>query len=268
MTIPSLLTIRGVDNANLGLALTGLPEAFSAPPHEWPSHVIPGRAGVHRTTDLPVIGPRFITVDGIILADDYADANDKLDTLKALTSQVGCEIVFAHTNDRAFYGRRVSFVAQPWQSGTADGDVLVSMRFQCDDPYQVELSPTPQEGEADEALEIEVASGPTHYVARITGTTGGIVNPHLILKDYDGVTIADIACTLSLAENDYIEVDSLRQTIVKSVSSVVTAALDIVPAGTVIPPLLPAHADIPEEDWPTIETSDGDLTVTAPLRWE
>jgi phage-related protein len=108
----------------------------------------------------------------------------------------------------------------------------------------------------------EAAVGP---IIRITGI---VSNPTITLKDYTGAAIATLVLTISLpGASDYVEIDCERQTIVKSVASVLSSAADTLSGGDFIE-LDPKDADTVTPTWPSLSVAygSGSGTATATFR--
>lgn len=265
-----IVSLDGVDADALGLALKGaLPGVFPSPDTTYPVADVPYFDGAWLSSDRGRVGARVLTLDGMIMQDTLADAEDAMQALKDAVSDRLVGIAFDHADGRAYYGVNQSCTAQIFQEGQGTlGWLSVSLTFLCPDPYAVDLAPFVHSGVAADRVPVLVGTGPTYGEYLITAMGASVTDPVLTLRDHAGNALGTLETDITIADGDWLRVrniDGLELT--KSVSGTVTSADDVLLAGYHDLIVSSRDGDRLAESWPTVEVDEGYLTVTGWRRW-
>jgi hypothetical protein len=134
----------------------------------------------------------------------------------------------------------------------------VTLSFMSLDPLWYATSQSAVTFTTDTAMALGTA--PVAPVIRITGT---LADPTITLKDHSGATVTTLGLTITQAgASDYVEIDCGAQTIVRSVSSVLSDAISTLSSGYFFE-LDPADADTVTPTWPSLSIAYGSGSGTA-----
>jgi len=234
MASTSVMYVDDVDTSADGLvvaSVTGLGDVPTVEPitrERW------GWQGLLETApSVPKIKPRVITVTGILKAASVATLETNLDTLKRRFTANSQRVRFVNIANREWIARLTELAITPVGQGGqfVNPWVNITLKLTALDPYGYDTSDTTVTSITDSDKAAAVGTAPSRPVLRCTGAA---TNPLWTYKDGSGNTITTLQLTISVAGGDYVEVDCEAMTIKKSVSSVITDALDTLTSGDFI----------------------------------
>jgi hypothetical protein len=258
--------LGGVDADALGLSITGLPDAWSAPPSPWETLGVPRYAGARLRRATPDVGPRTLVVEGIVRAATAVDAEVSLQALKDAVSERSVPIRYGYQPDRQYWGVLQGFGAGLFAPGNLGGWASVQLSFLLADPYAVDIAPTLATGGAGVRVPIALGTGPTYVYAEVLGPA---TTPVLTYRDHAGRVIGTFTGNASLSDSTALVVDGTDggDAWVRNGAGARTPVLLTASAGYRFPVFSPRDGVRGMESWPTIETSTGTLSVTYARRW-
>jgi hypothetical protein len=261
----NVVYIDGVDIETLGISVTGLPSAWSAPLSPWATQDVPQWDGTRLVRSRADIGARTLELTGLVAADNATDAETTLQTFKDAISGRLVEIRYGYQATRAYYGVLQACEAGLFSPTNLGGWALVEMSFLLPDPYAVDLSLSVVSGATAERVPVQVGTGPTWATVQVVGAA---TTPTLTFRDHSGAAIGTMAFTGSLLSTDSFVVDSTEGgEVTKLTSGVASNALSLLTAGYAFPIFQPRDGVRSASLWPTIETSAGSVIVTYARRW-
>jgi hypothetical protein len=258
--------LGGVDADALGLSITGLPDAWSAPPSPWSVLDVPRYAGARLRRETPDIGPRTLVVEGIIRAASAVDAEVALQALKDAVSERSVPIRYGYQADRQYWGVLQSFSSGLFAPGNLGGWASVQLAFLLLDPYAVDIAPTVATGGAAVRVPIALGTGPTYVYAEVLGPA---TTPVLTYRDHAGQVLGTFTSNTTLTDAQALVVDGTDggDAWIRSASGARAAVLQNVSAGYRFPVFSPRDGVRALASFPTIETSAGTVSVTYARRW-
>jgi hypothetical protein len=257
--------LGGVDANALGLSLTALPGAWSAPATPYATLTVPQYDGVRLTRARPDVGARTIELVGLLRNDTAAAAETAVQTLKDAVLQRLVPIRFGFQPSREYRGVCQAFEADLFAPGNLAGWCRVALSFLLPDPWAVDVTPTALGGAAGVRLPVEVGTGPTWAVVRVEGAA---TTPTLTYRNYAGTVLGTLAYGDSLAAGDALVVDAVRGgEVTRYTAGTASNGLEDTAAGFSFPEFSPRDAVRSASAWPTVETDSGTLTVTYARRW-
>jgi hypothetical protein len=253
----SIVTINGVDLATLNVSLTGLPGAFSAPAATWDAVAITQRPGLLVTRSRPELAPRTLALSVLLRGTDRADAEAKLQTLKAELYDGPATIAFDWqvSPARSYVGYVQGVEAEFFAQGISDW-LAVSLTFLLADPFAVEDTLQTDTDTPPAPLDVLVGTAPTEAVVTIDGPA---VDPVLTFRDHTGATIGTMAFSHTLGASDKLIVDGRDGgQVTLDTGGVLSNGLPLVTTQFYgLPVFRPEDADPSVPAWPTVESSTG-----------
>ncbi len=249
----SELLIDGTDaKAAVGFRLLDAPGDFDSPETTYEEATIPGRRGMVRMSNEPIVSARDGLITGYIVADDEDDLTDKLDALRVLCRQGRHDVTLTIVNRASLerVGRLVRIACSPTPPAFIASKVPVELHFRYADPVASETTPTTVSGAEDEAVECPLGTEESHPVITLTGAT----DPVVTYKNAAGDTIGSMTIDTGGVSVDVV-IDCAELTIAVDGDD----APESLTAGDFFT-LDPDDAD--GEDGPTIETDSGALSAT------
>lgn len=258
MGAQSVLYIDDFDMATLGLVVrevTGLSDTPTVAPRTRERY---GRAGVLEVAAYPQVAPRTFLVSGALGAATPAALETALDTLKGKFVGATQRARFVNNATREWVVRLAECTVTPFP-GPQFLHVYrqVTLKLLALDPYGYDTSNTVVGSIGNSDVAVAQGSAPSRPVIRVTGAA---TNPLLTYKNGGGTTLRTMQLTCSIAGGDYVEVDSALMTIKKSVSSVISDALDYLTSGDFI-------VFDPADGTPTLRCSSGTGQATYKKAW-
>lgn len=202
----SIVTINGVALDLLGADPTELPAVFSAPSADWQNVQIPQRRGVFLTRATPQVGARSLNMQVLLRGTDAADAEDRLQDLKALVYGRPCTIAFSWMVNpaRTYVGYCEGVEASFFAAGIT-GWLAVSLAFVLPDPYAMESAQQSVTVTPTASASIMVGTAPTEAVVTVSGAA---TNPTVIWRDSAGAELGRIETALTLGGSDTLVIDA------------------------------------------------------------
>jgi hypothetical protein len=253
----SIVTINGVALDTLYADPTDLTGVFSAPPAEWQSVAIPYRPGVFLTRAAPQVGARVLEIQVLLRGTDAADAEDKLQDLKALVYARASTIEFDWMiNPARLYIGYCQAVEASFFAVGITGWLTVSLSFLLLDPYAVESAQQSVTVTPTASASIMVGTAPTEAIVTVSGAA---TNPTVIWRDYTGTELGRIETTLTLAAADALVIDAREGgSVVVTRSGTPENGLQYVSNATYTFPVIPLSAVDPvTPTWATVNSSGG-----------
>jgi hypothetical protein len=253
----SIVTINGVALDTLYADPTDLTGVFSAPPAEWQSVAIPYRPGVFLTRASPQVGARVLEIQVLLRGTDAADAEEKLQDLKALVYARASTIEFDWMiNPARLYIGYCQAVEASFFAVGITGWLTVSLSFLLLDPYAVESAQQSVTVTPTASASIMVGTAPTEAIVTVSGAA---TNPTVIWRDYTGAELGRIETTLTLAAADTLIIDAREGgSVVVTRTGTPENGLHYVSNATYTFPVIPLSAvDPATPTWATVNSSGG-----------
>lgn len=264
MGAASAIFVNDFDLVSLGFHVSEIRGARGGTRHTARTFELPGRAGKGLASGTPSIAPRVVVVDGVLKADTVADVVTNLHRLKGLVARGLLELRFSDDDTRILRARIQDVGAPPIPMQLIQTTVRVSLVFECLDPYWYDVSDTVQAFGAS-ATDMLLGEAVSRPVIKVTGVA---TNPVVTYRDSGGTLVESMTFgAFTIAAGDFLTIDCDKLTITKSVSSVVTNAIDELTAGDFIT-LDPIDGDPGTPVWPTLEVSSGSGEATYQKAWQ
>lgn len=248
-----ILKLDGSDVfTTFGLAVADLNAVWAGPTRSFDEVTIPGHEGSVATLLTPTVEARDLIFTAELGGTSASDYETKLDALKYGVYRQSVTVLPGNHTDREIVG---DVVAMPVTMPYFEMDLgRVEIRIRCRDPFFHKTSATTVT--ASETVDVETPLG-THSSLPVI-TIESATDPVVLYKNSSGTTLG----TFTLAGTGDFIVDCAAQTV--SLDGTRNDALMV--AGDFF--ALDPHDGVPStSDWPTVRTSDGDLTVTFTERY-
>lgn len=249
----SELLIDGADaKAVAGFRLLDAPGDFDSPETTYEEATIPGRRGMVRMSNAPVVSARDGVITGYILAADEDDLTEKLDALRLLCRQGRHDVTLTIVNRSSLerVGRLVRIACSPTPPAFIATKVPLELHFRYADPVARETTPTTVAGAEDTPVECALGTEESYPVITLTGA----IDPHVTYKNANGDPIGSMTIsTGGLSVDVVIDCDELTITVDGDDAPEALTAGDFFA-------LDPDDGD--DETGPTIETDSGALSAT------
>jgi predicted phage tail component-like protein len=257
----SALRVNGFDLSDLGLAVGAWPGLLDIPTTSPEPQALPGRAGGVLTTVEVAVGTRDVTIRGTLIAASVAEARDRWHKIKARLDQGLVELVFGDEPTLRIHALLRSGEMVPYGHATSAGGGKVSLQFLCPDPYRESIEPTIVAiGSAPTPLPMGTA--PVAPIIQLMGAT----DPILTYRDQAGEIRGQLALTVTLEANDYLDINGPTSGMTLVESGVRSNGIGALTAGTFL--VLDARdGDLGTGAWPTLEVSSGTGIVLYRKRW-
>lgn len=227
---------------------------------------VPGRAGeLALTGALGTMSPRTVTVYGTLLAASAAALVAARRDLIERASRGLIELRTVDAPDVMHQGILTGLVTAAYDRqfrAVGRKGERVTLTFTCLDPRAYSTAPTVV-ALATTRAPCPLGSAPVAPLVRIFGAA---TNPVLTYRGISGVVRQSLGFTLTLAAADFLEIDCEAKTVTKSVSGVVSNAIDTLSSGD-FPTLDPGDGDYGASAWPTLELSAGAGEVAYRKAW-
>lgn len=248
------------DLADFGFVVDAHPDVFAWPSLTRPTAQIPGQLASVPLATRPTGALREFRVGGTVVGATLAAALANARNLIGWCARA-VAVKTAHDASTFLQVALGNVTAEPLLplAGSLFG-VAVTLTFQATtDPLWRATSLTTNN--LTTAL-TEQALG-TAPVAPVIRLTGALTDPTITYADSSGTTVTTLALTLTLpGASDYVEIDSAARTVVKSVSSVLSDAIDTISGGD-FPVLDPADSDTVTPVWCQLKYAIGGGSVSA-----
>ena len=235
--------VNGFDTGLIGVTVTNVVGATAkfAPR----TRKVYGRAGLVRTTVVPEVEPRTLTVGVVVRGATPAAMEANLSLLAGLFL-ADVNVSFETTQDRYLRCVLTTLTIAPHTGpqfvNTTTGAVLSLTAI---DPYWQDASVVMNSFNTV-AVAMVLGTAPSTPLLRISGAA---TDPVVTYRDAAGNAKQTLGLTITLAATDYLDIDCDTMTIQKSVSGTVTDALSTLASGDFLV-LDPADA-------PTLEVDSG-----------
>lgn len=259
------LLVDDYDTARLGFYVTDVSGWADSPAMHQLKASLPGRLGsIVGSSSEVTAEDRVVTVQGVLKASTVAALVTARQQLRDALQ--GRMVELAFPDDANILA--VGFCDQVVFSGVAPQFLnpyyRVSIRVTCIGPYLVSRYGTSVSHTAGAAASpCPVGTGAVGPYLRVWGGN----NPTITVKDSTGATLYQLVATITLATGDFLEIDCHNLEVWKTISSVRSAADDVLSAASTFPVLSAKAGDFRVSSWPTIETSVGTLLATYNRTW-
>lgn len=255
----SVTTVSGTykDLDDFGFVVDPMRGIFDGAKVSYATEQRPGRLETVLTSLTATGQPRDLVIEGHVIADTLAALTTNIRNLTGWCRRA-VAVKTAHDSATFLNVKQVDVqITHPPMQGVAL-TCGVSITFRAFDPLWYATSASAVTFSSNTAMPLGTA--PSRPVLRLTGTH---TNPTITYKNSGGTTITTLVLTITIAgATDYVEIDCASLTIVKSVSSVITDAIDTLTSGDFIV-LDPADADTVTPTWGSLSVSLGSGSVTA-----
>jgi phage-related protein len=259
--LASGVLFNGKTARSLGLLVASAAGWLDLPAREWPTAVIPGRAGAMKKTTVPLEAPREIRIPALINGTSIDDARAKRDAIAYLFAAGPVKVVFPDNTTRYLLADVATITTQQVGPQFRQSRLPVEIVLTAFDPYLYDGTNTVVAVAA--AAQAACPLG-TALVRPVLSIAGAAAAPTVTLYKYDGTVMGSIAfATVVLAGGDTLVIDCQAMTAKKNGASVVAQ----LSAGDFIE-LDPVRlADRDNALWPYLVSASGGLTVTFARAW-
>lgn len=214
--------------------------------------LLPGRVGAVILPPETETTPRSIQVTGVVKGSSLASLRSNIDSLKERLYRGLVEVRFVDQSDRYVNARCSGFQvpATPPQFMNPRGRISFSLF--CPDPLIYSTQPTIV-GFSSVAALLPLGTAPVAPIIRIMGVG---TNPVLTYRKNNGASQATMGFTVTLAADEYLEIDCDLATVTKYAAGVATNGISLWTSGDFIV-FDPQHGVFSDSSWPTIEVSAG-----------
>lgn len=282
------MSVDGFDTSTLGFSVREADARRMYPTREYPTKQIPQKAARILMDTGANYGERVLEVTGQlkgggeqVLVTDSGDTlvTDSGDSLLARTAEEALyarrdeligrmsheevEISFSDRSGRVFRGRLQEHQHNFLSRALVDHDE-VSIAFDLLDPFERSASDITLSGiSSGTAQEVALGTAPVDdFTVKIDGP---FTDPTITYKDHTGTTQKTVSLTLTKGSSGSVTLDMGAGTITDESSNSQISALD---TNQDFPfRLHPRDAEHWNQNWPTLETSDGELTITYQKAW-
>lgn len=251
MIAQTALVVNGYDLAASGLAVAVWQGVEDSPRRRIASTSLLGRDGGLVGWGDVTTGTKDVVVTGTLLASSVANRVSQWTAIKSRLEQGLLELVFGDSPDRRLLAYCVGAEFQPASNQMTDMGGRVTLSFTAPFPYRESLEPVIA-GFTSASTPMPVGTGPSSPVIQLMGGT----NPLLTYRDQSGVIRAQMALTITLPSDAYLEIDMSAATIKQWQGGIGTNKISALSAGTFFA-LEGRDADLLTSQWPTLETSSG-----------
>jgi phage-related protein len=251
MIAANAVLVNGYDLAQQGLASAVWSGVEDSPRRRILSTTLPGRdGGLVGWGDLTA-GTKDVVVTGTLLAISMVARVAQWDAIKGRLEQGLLELVFGDSPDKRLLAYCVGAEFQPASTQMADMGGRVTLTFMAPFPYRESIEPV-LVGFTSASTPAPVGTGPSSPVIQLMGGT----NPLLTYRDQSGVIRAQMALTIAVPSDAFLEIDMNTATIKQWQGGVYTNKITALAAGTFFA-LEGRDADVLHSQWPTLEVSSG-----------